>query len=392
MKNSYIFLILLLTIFSSCISFAQDLKPFINFLRQTPGHINGTVYFDTDSVLFDDGWTQVKLLKNQPVEFTFKEGYLSVRPRPAFLVKSYKLRVYVDEVTWTPDTGIKSKSHAPADFTGLSSSYVSGQVAEALKTLFEARLKRANAQLRRIRIQNSVGNVFSIAKTIVGIFTESYGEGASGFTIPKYRGEIGLNFLPSTATAFNLYGMRVGVKQYDHYRSGFSFIGDTNGIYPYALEMTSRDGVDVNYGKEFKIAMRLILESVKINSSGTGLKLDLGASSLLRDIITVAELAASTQSPGAKCEGCVEMTKFPSVRVRIEKQVREAIVTQVKELWPMIQGLNISPRIYSAFNRREGCRITGLTCIINCSSRTNGEGDRASCKSSCQQKMNICLK
>lgn len=392
MKNLRLLFLIVGSLFLTTLSYAQDLKPFISFLRQTPAYINGTVYFNADSILYDDGWTQVKLLKNQPVEFTFHEDYLEVRPRAAFYVKSYKLRVYVDSVSWKPHTGIVSKSQAPADFTGLSSSYVSGKVSEALKGLFEARLQKANAHLKRIRSQNSIGNIFEIAKTIVKIFTASYGQGGSGINIPDYRGEIGLNFLTSQPTAFNLYGMRVGVKERDHYRTGFKFTGDTNGIYPYAVTMSSRDGVDVNYGKEFKIASRLIIQDVSINAGGTGLVMHLGASQVLQGILTAVERAARVSSPGARCENCMEIVNFPTVRVKIEKQVRTAVVSQVKELWPMIQGLNIRPGIYTAFTRRENCRINALTCVDGCNAGTNSSPDRNVCKEECNTKLNACIK
>lgn len=392
MRNVRSFIVLFSLLLFSSVSWAQDLVPFINFLRSTPAFINGTVQFTEDSVLFDDGWTVVKLLKNQPIAFIFKEDYLEVRLQSAFHIKSYKVGVKVEKVSWSPKTGIQTTSAAKVDITGLSSRYVSGKVAEALKDLFEQRIIKANQHLKRVRTQASIGNIFEIAKTIVKIFTASYGSSAGNINIPSYRGEIGLNFLPPVNKAFNLYGMRVGIRGNDYYRTGFRFTGNTEGIYPYAVELESRDGVDVNYGKEFKLAARLILKHVSVNRLGTGLEMHLGASQVIGGILSAVERAAQMRDPGARCENCAELATFPSIRVKVEKQVRTAIVTQVKELWPMIQGLNINPKIYSAFNRREQCRITGLNCVDSCSKIANGTDDRKACKEQCERTQNICLK
>ncbi len=42
----------------------NELEPFINFLRSTPAFMNGEVSFKADSVLYEEGWTIVKMLKN----------------------------------------------------------------------------------------------------------------------------------------------------------------------------------------------------------------------------------------------------------------------------------------------------------------------------------------
>ena len=367
-----------------------DLLPFINFLRTAPAFISGTVYFNADSVLFDDGWTQVKLLANKPIEFTFSENYLEVRAEDAFYIKSYKLRVYVSSVKWTPSSGVTSKSKAPADITGLSSGFVSGKVNEALAKLFEAKLVRANNLLKRIRVQPSFGSIFEIAKAIVKIFTSASDTG--GISLPKYRGEIGLNLMPKKEQAFNLYGMRVGIHELDFYNTSFEFTGDNNGIYPHAVKLTSRDGVDINYGKEYKIAARLILKNVRLDSRGTEIEMHLGASQLMQGVLSAIEQAARLREPGVKCPKCQEAASFPAIRLKIEKQVREAIVSQVDDLWPMIRTLNINPQVYTLFKKREACRVTSLTCMQQCNSRSNSDHDQMICKSECTSTLNACMK
>ncbi len=383
-------ILFIMSLLLSSSAFAQaELVPFINFLRSTPAFISGTVYFNSDSVLFDDGWTQVKLLGNQPIDFTFKENYMEVRPRAGFYVKSYKLRVYVDSVTWTP-AGMKSKSQVPIDITGLSQSYISGKVSEAISNTFGKKIVKANALLKRVRLQKTVGSTFEIAKAIVSIFTAS--TDTTSLNLPNYRGDIGLNFLPPANKAFNMYGIRVGIHGNDFYNTSFDFTGDRNGIYPYSVSMNSRDGMDFNYGKEYKIAARLIIKSGKINASGTKLDMHLGASQVLQGILTALERAAQVREPGASCPNCMELATFPSLRMKVEKQVRAAIVAQVEALWPLMQGLNIKPQIYSAFKRREACQQTGFTCAQTCNKQTNNTTDQKQCKQACDQKLRVCLK
>ncbi len=388
-------LLLLVTLFLSNLSQAsfaeRELEPFINFLRSTPAFITGSVYFNSGSVLYEEGWSNVKIVANEKIDFTFQEDYLQVTPGAGFYVQYAGFRVYVKSVTWTP-AGLKSVSEMKADFTGLSSSTVSQGVSDTLEKIFGPKLSAANALLKKIRAQHTLGSTFTIAKTIVGIFTKgSYGSGTNHIFIPKYRGDINLNFLPPQAKAFNLYGMRVGIKEQDYFKSGFKFTGDTNGIYPFGVTMDSRSGVDFNTGKEFKAMMRLVLSSVSIDARGINLQMHLGATEVITGLLSLAELAASTRGPVKHCSDCDKFAELPSVRLLIERKVRMAIMSQIDELWPQLQNLNIRPEIYQAFKKHEMCRVTALSCMQICSRNDNNEYSIKSCKQSCEKTLNMCL-
>src|SRR5690606_23711723 len=117
-------LFILLALFSFS-SFAQELEPVINFLRGTPAYVHGSVSFDSSSTLYDESWTQVKIVPKKRINFTFREDRLEVFPNEAFYVKSHLFRVKIKSVMWTPKTGVVTHSELPADFTGLSRKKVS---------------------------------------------------------------------------------------------------------------------------------------------------------------------------------------------------------------------------------------------------------------------------
>jgi hypothetical protein len=383
-------LTLLISLFISTLSFAQkELEPFIDFVRSTPAFIDGSVYFNTSSVLYQEGWSVVKIVPNEQIEFSFSEDWLQVRPEKGFYVQYGGFQVYVKSVTWTP-AGIKTLSYFNADFTGLLTSTVSQGVADTLNHIFGAKLRAANTLLKRVRAMRTLGNTFTLATTIVGIFTKSTDTG--GVIIPKYRGEIGLNMLPTEDKALNLYGMRVGVKAHDHYRTGFRFTGDNLGIYPLSVNLESRDGVDINSGKDYKAMMRLVLSSVAIDARGIDLNMHLGATDIITGLLSATELLARTQGPVKHCDKCDDLATFPSIRLRIEKQVRPAIMAQVEYLWPQLRNLNIKPAIYEAFKRHETCRVTALTCQQNCSRDINNNEEVKVCKQSCDQTLRSCLR
>ena len=358
-------LLLLSCLLTSLVSSAQTLEPFINFLRSTPAFINGEVRFVADSVLYEEGWSIVKIVKGQNIEFSFKENWLQVRPGNGFYVKYAGLRVYVDSVTWTP-SGVVTESRVPADVTGLSRGYTSSQVAKIIEELFGEKLKRANRILSSVRNQRTIGNVFDKALSMVHIFTKGEGPGVS---LPKYRGEIGLNFLPPKHKAFNLYGLRVTIKAHDHYRSGFSFSGDNNGIYPNRIQFTSRNGTDINQGNEWRALKRLVLNEVTLDSKGIDLSMELGATQIINGI----------------CSSCRGSSNFPAIRLQVEKYVRASMMEQVKALWVYLPDLNVSENIRNSFLRREKCRGNYLTCLTR---NRNYEPDAAAC----EQKFNACMK
>ncbi len=299
------------------------------------------------------------------------------------------MRVYIKSVTWTP-AGIKTVSELPADITGLSRNKVSREVADVLEGVFGRQLHRANALLKRVRRQRTMGQVFEIAKSVVYVFTRS--DSTGGVSLPDYRGELGLNFLPPKGRAFNLYGMRVGIRAGDHYRAGFRFAGNNNGIYPYSGELVSRLGSDINQGKEYKAMKRLVLETVSLNSSGISLKLHLGASEVIGGILSGLEELARRRGENVSCNRCEEMASFPAIRIQVEGYVRKAIMDQIDALWQYLPGFNINSRILGAFKRHEGCRTKNLSCLQKCSRNINNVDEVKACKRTCDRTMMACLK
>ncbi len=359
-------ILLLLTLFLATFqASAQTLEPFINFLRSTPAFVNGEVRFVADSVLYEEGWSIVKIVKGQNIEFSFSENWLQVRPGNGFFVKYAGLRVYIDSVTWTPK-GVVTESRVPVDITGLSRGYVSSQVAGIIEELFGEKLKKANRILSSVRNQRTIGNVFDKAVSIVHIFTKGDGPGVD---LPDYRGEIGLNFLPKTAKAFNLYGLRVSIKEFDHYRSGFTFAGNKNGIYPNQIKFTSRLGTDINQGTEWRALKRLIMNEVTLDKNGIDLHIDLGASQIITGL----------------CRTCESTAAFPTIRLQVEQYVRTAMMEQVKALWSYLPGLNVPDAVRSGFLRREKCRGTNLSCLVK------AKGDKPG-MAACKQTFNACMK
>ncbi|MES2527336.1 MAG: hypothetical protein V4598_09620 [Bdellovibrionota bacterium] len=359
-----ILLCLTLTLASFAAS-AQTLEPFINFLRSTPAFVNGEVRFVADSVLYEEGWTIVKIVKAQNIEFSFSENWLQVRPGNGFFVKYAGLRVYIDSVTWTPK-GVVTESRVPVDITGLSRGYVSSQVAGIIEELFGEKLKRANRILSSVRNQRTIGNVFDKAVSIVHIFTKGDGPGVD---LPDYRGEIGLNFLPAKAKAFNLYGLRVSIKEHDHYRSGFSFAGNGDGIYPNKIQFKSRLGTDINQGTEWRALKRLIMNEVTLDKNGIDLHIDLGASQIVTGL----------------CRTCESAAAFPAIRIQVEQYVRTAMMEQVKALWSYLPGLNVPDSVRSGFLRREKCRESNLSCLAK------AKGGKPAI-AACTQTFRTCMK
>lgn len=382
-------LILIFALLSSS-SFAQELEPVINFLRGTPAYVNGEVSFDGASTLYSQGWTSVKIVRGQKIGFTFAENLLEVYPGDAFLVKSNLFTVKIKSVRWTPGVGVVTHSELPADFTGLTRKKVSAEVAEILQDLFGEKLRIANVLLKRIRSQREMGDTMKIVKAIVGLFTQS--EGMSDIYIPNYRGNFYLNFRLDKNKAFNLYGMRIGIKGGDTVSSGFDFTGNRNGIYPYNGHITSAKGVDANTGKEWKAMARLVLRDIELGNRGTRIEMHLGATEIVQGLLSLAELAAQRRYPGARCPQCYDLATFPALRLVIEKQMREAIMNQIDDLYPLLSNVNVSRATFNSFRKYESCNLNGLSCVQNCNRNINNTDERKACARRCEQSAHACLK
>lgn len=378
-------LLLLLSLSLSPALQAAPLTSVINFLRSTPAYFDGNVAFKSNATVFEEGWTKVKINANQRIHFKFKENMIEVYPGGAFDVRCYYLNVKVKYVRWHPQRGFYAEAELPLDITGLSRSSVSATVAQDLEEIFGEKLKRANTLLRGVRNMQNIGASMEIVDAIVDIFKEE----GSGVVLPKYYGETGLNFHPS-AKALQLYGMRVGVKAGDNVRAGFSFNGDALGIYPYAMSVSSSMGIDINEGTTFRQNMRIVFNEISMDSKGTNISINLGASETITGILSAVELvAAASGRPIAHCRECYELATLPPIRLMVESKVRAAILTQIDALWPSLQQMNVSSATYRGFKKNESCKLTGISCSQECS--RSGNNTKA-CKNSCESKMNQCAR
>ena len=368
----------------STASRAEPLTTVINFLRSTPAFFDGSVAFKSNAKVFEEGWTKVQINANQAIGFNFKENMIEVYPGNAFDVRCYYLKVKVKYVRWHPTRGFYADAEIPLDITGLSRSSVSATVAQDLEEIFGEKLKRANALLRRVRSMQNIGASMEIVDAIVSIFKED----GSGIVLPKYYGETGLNFTPS-AKALQLYGMRVGVKAGDSVRAGFSFNGDELGIYPYSLSVTSSKGIDINEGTTFRQNMRIVFNEIRMDSKGTSIALNLGATETISGILSAVELlAAASGRPIGHCHECYELATLPPIRLMVESKVRSAILAQIDAIWPTLQQMRVTPAIYRGFKKNEACKLTGISCSQECSRGNNSQ----SCKKSCESKMDQCAR
>jgi hypothetical protein len=368
----------------STASWAEPLTPVINFLRSTPAFFDGSVAFKSSAKVFEEGWTTVKINANQSIGFKFKENMIEVYPGEALDIRSYYLKVKVKYVRWHPTRGFYADAELPLDITGLSRSSMSATVAQDLEEIFGEKMKRANNILRRVRSLQNIGASMEIVDAIVSIFKEE----GSGIVLPKYYGETGLNFTPS-AKALQLYGMRVGIKAGDNVRTGFSFNGDEVGIYPHSLSVTSSRGIDINEGATFRQNMRIVFNEIRMDSKGTSIAIDLGATETIAGILSAIEIvAAASGRPMRHCHECYELATLPPIRLMVESKVRSAILAQIDALWPSLQLMHVTPAIFRSFKKNEACKLSGITCSQECSRGSNSQ----TCKKGCESKMNQCAR
>ena len=367
----------------------SQLKPIMDYLRTAPAWIDGYVAFKGNVKLYEGSSTVLTLMKNKSIRFSLQENQIYIYPQGSFLLKYMGLKINVSEVSWDIHKGFRAKAVAAADITGLSSSYISRNVSEALAGILSERMKKANTQLYRIRRMPEFGTTILIVREILKIFST----GGSGPGLPAYTGEAGLTFNPDSNKAFNLYGMRVGVKKHDSFRVGFRFNGNTSGIYPYTFNMQTARGLDINKGTHFKQNARLILNSMEADSNGAFLDMHLGVSESIGTFIAIGEeIARATGNPVSRCEQCYELAKLSPMKLMIEGWFRAATLDLVKDYTSIILGLNVNPRHLSSFKRKEGCRITAHGKIRECRLKENSYEDSKICIAHAQLQLNQCLK
>lgn len=390
MKN--ILLIAMLLTLTAQASAQSQLKPIMDYLRTAPAWIDGFVAFKGNVKLYEGSSTVLTLLKNKNIQFSLQENQIYIRPQGSFSLRYMGFKINVSEVSWDIHKGFRAKAVAAADITGLSEAYISRNVSEALGEILSERMKKANTQLYRIRRMPEFGTTVLIVKEILKIFSTT-GSGGSGIALPAYAGEAGLTFNPENNKAFNLYGMRVGVKKHDSFRVGFRFNGNTSGIYPYSFNMLTTKGLDINKGTEFKQNARLILNSLEADAQGAYLDMHLGVSESIGTAIAIGEeIARATGNPVARCDQCYELAKLAPMKLMIEGWFRAATLDLVKDYTSIILALNVNPKHLNSFKRKEGCRVTASTRTRECRLKENSYEASKTCIAHAQLQLNQCLK
>jgi hypothetical protein len=385
------------TLFIALLSFSawsqSALKPVVEYLRTAPAYIDGRVAFNGPYSIYDDGTTSVNIVKGKDIFFDVQENNIILYPGKAFKVEYRGLDVEVQEASWNINTGFKVKAIAPADPTGWSNGFVSKKVRETLSDVLSDRMRRANQQLYRLRGMKQVGTTVVIVKEIIRIFNRTDSKGVRSNDLPTYHGEAGLTILPSNNQAFLLGNIRVSLRSRDNFRVGFYYNGDTAGIYPRALDVTSSLGMNLNSGKEYKQNMRIVLQSLEADAQGARMKIKLGASETIQILMTAAEeISWRTGHPVQHCEKCFELAEMPALRLLAEGYFREGLLKQVEYYTPVLKMLNVNPGNIASFKRKETCRVQASHCAHDC--RVKIDDDRAMdvCINKCTNVMNSCLK
>lgn len=395
MKNLISFFLLFLVSLPTW-SQPQDnsaLKPVVEYLRTAPAWINGTIAFNGPYNLHKEGSTHVDILKGKSIFFDVQENYITLYPQAALHVEYRGVDVVIENITWTLKGGFKIKASVPADVTGLTTSLVSRKVSSILEELLSARMKRANKQLYRIRAMEEVGTTVIVVKEIIRIFNRDDSPKEEKQDLPSYRGEAGLNINPPNNQAFLLGPIRVELRQGDVFRMGFNFNGDETGIYPYSLNVTSDEGLQLNTGKEFKAAARIVLQKIDADKNGARIQIKLGATEVIELIATAAEeIAWRTGNTNFRCVNCYQIAEMPAFRLFAEGIFRQGLLKQAELYTPLMKTLNVDPAHIASFKKKETCRIQGGSCARNCRLKLDDDKKIEACIEKCTVKMNACLK
>jgi hypothetical protein len=376
------FLALLLGLSTSVCAQVQTV---VDFLRQTPAWVSGTVQLEGSLTVNRDLISHTQILPNRQIGFDFGDNFLEVRPAHAMDLRVMGVKIEVDMIRWDATSGFTVRTRTPF---GIAQNVSDNTIRQKLNEMFGSKMRAASARLTQLRRARQLSDFSSVSGEIANIFKAG---GPAGPPLPPINGTIGLVFNPPQAKVLQLGNTRVAIKANDQIEANVDFRLVGNRITLRGMGVESRLGINVNQGTTHQPNARLVFSHIRLNSQGTNLGVHIGASETLLGFITVFQMAAGAAGhpPSSGCLACLDLVALTPVRLPIERQIRQELLNTLRTQRASLLASGVEASTLAEFVANETCQLNGISCVERCFSGT--VSSTQSCKTTCETRLQDCL-
>lgn len=340
-------IIVLLSLFSQLIYASPLATPLINYLRETPASIGGSISLDQDFQLYSGkkGIFSVgmKVNSKKPIHYSFSEDYLSIDSFEGMSLTIAGFSFNVRSIYFNEKTGkFKVKTSTPLDIGAAS---LSSQIEEVLNEQYKPKMVRAFQELKTLRSKQSLRDVNEVITTLSKIFSTE-----SSTTLPTIRGSASLVFKPPANKDLRLDTWKAQIKGGDYVFLGMDFTKTSGNFTVNGVRFASQQGIRISGKTDFPEINSILFKSMEADGKGITFNYDLGAEEVVTGFkILIGTIQAYSGSPDNLLREC-NPVRLEAIRRMIDQNLRREIAEMIRIHRKALLSAGASPQLLAALD------------------------------------------
>lgn len=338
--------ILILVAIVNCFG-ATPAESLIDYLRDTPASIGGSIAMDKDLQLYSGKKgifpVGMKINANKSINYSFSEDYLAIDSFEGLSLTIAGISFHVKSIYFNEKTGkFKVRTSTPLDIGAAS---LSAQIEQVLNDHYKPKVIRAFQELKSIRSRQSLRDVNQVISTISNIFSTG-----SGVQVPTIRGSANLVFTPRINKNLKLDQWKAEIKKSDYLVLGMDFTKSSNSLVVNAVRFNSQQGIRISGKTDFPEINSILFKGMNANHQGITFDYDLGAEEVITGFkILLTSLQAYSRSPGDLFKEC-DPVRLESIRKLIDGNLRREIAEMIRIHRKSLLNAGASPQLLAALD------------------------------------------
>jgi hypothetical protein len=319
---------------------AGVVKPLLDYLRETPATVSGTLAFDETFPLMRSVGVNVSVLASKKdlrkqVGFSFSEGHIELLTSNALYVTSLGIPTGVNVRSIRYDRNGKFTVKLDTPFNVLEKELEEG-VRKKLETLFKAKLETAFAELDKIRRSQDLNDIRNVSKTVMEVFR---GSGPSSVRMPGISGDVRLTFQPPARRNLTLGSFTAEIEKGTRVSAGFDFSWRGSRFEIDGAEVTSVPGLIVRRATDDNPMKAVRFHRIAIDGDRFDMNYGFSAMEVLMMLNTVVD-------PNHDCRLACNLD-VAGLRARLDPVLGLEISTLVKRFERELKIMGVPPRLFS---------------------------------------------
>lgn len=339
------FSVFLLFISLSALAANQAVNTVMDYLRETPAYVSGSISMDENMELYKTKVSVVdvglRLNARKGIGFSFSDQHLSINTGEGLSLTIAGVPIKITSIYYHASTG---KFQVKTDtFLGIGEETLNKEIEKVLDKHYRAKVVKAFNELKTLKSKNSLQDANQVIKSVAGIFSTG-----KKMVMPTIRGDIELGFTPRSDRKLKLDKWNAEIKANDRISAGVSFVKTKDNLTINGVEFRSNHGIRFSGETKFPEIASLNFQSLQADRSGIRFNYDIGAEEILVGFqLLIGVVAQYSGHPSRALQEC-DPIRLKYIRDSIDSTLRKEISNMIRNFRPTLLKGGASPQLLAA--------------------------------------------